>query len=79
MRLRLRSTCFTPFAKIICDWCVVSSCPDCLADCRNQLVFVGELARLELGIELLAPHGQLEAASFGGNHDEAADAALVTR
>ena len=53
--------------------------PDRLADCFNEFVFVGELARLELGIELLAAHGKLEAASCRGNHDETTDRALVTR
>jgi hypothetical protein len=55
------------------------SSPDRLADGFNEFVFVGELACLELGIELLAAHGQLEAASCGGNHDEVSDDALVTR
>jgi uncharacterized protein (DUF433 family) len=55
------------------------SSPDRLADGFDQFDFVGELARLEFGIELFAAHGQLEAASGGGNHDEATDAALVSR
>ena len=53
-----------------------ASSPDRLADGCDQFVFVGELACLEFGIELLAAHGQLEAASSGGNHDEATDGAL---
>ena len=55
------------------------SSPDRLADCVNQVIFVGKLARLELGIQRLATHGELEAASAGRNHHETTDGALVTR
>jgi hypothetical protein len=57
---------------------LVGSSPNRLADCFNQLIFVGERTRLELGIDLCAAHGKLETASSGGNHDETADGALVT-
>ena len=58
---------------------LMASSADGLADCFSQLVFVGERARLELGIEQLASHCQLEAASPGGNHYETTDGALVPR
>jgi hypothetical protein len=67
----------------VSDWArgslSVGSSPERFADRFNQLVFVGELARLELGVELPAAHGKFEAASCGGNHDESTNGALVTR
>ena len=57
---------------------LVGSSPDRLADCFNEFVFVGEGARLELGIEFRTSHRKLEAAACGRNHDKATDGALVT-
>jgi hypothetical protein len=54
-----------------------SSSPDHRADGFNEFVLVGECARLELRVELLAVNYQLEAAPFGGNHDETTDRAFV--
>jgi hypothetical protein len=45
----------------------------------DQLVFVGEFPRLELGVQPLAAHRQLEASPFRRDHHVAADLALVAR
>ena len=45
------------------DRVLMGSSPDRLANRFDHIVFVGKLARFELGIELRATHCELEAAS----------------
>ncbi len=47
------------------------------ADRLDHLLLIGEFARLELGVDEFATHGQLETAAAGGNQLQVLDLLLV--
>ena len=55
------------------------SSPDDLSHGLNQLILIRKCPGLQLRVERLAAHGQLEAAPLRGNHHEATDLALEAR